>query len=803
MFRNNLSIALRHLTSHKLFSLINIFCLAIGITFAILIGEYIIGEKSVNTTISDYRNQYVIKSKWQRENMGLDITTFEPLAKTAKDDYPALVKNYCRFNLASNIVSVGDKHFSESIFIGDTTLVTMFGFPLLYGDKDHAFRNGESAVVTESFAMKYFGQKNVIDKVISVQTPVFGNKHDFVITAVLKDLPKNTVTNFVGGLSNNIFLPMESNFYFQENDKGDNWKNTANVNIIELQPGVKPESLNGPLEHIISLNAPESLKGKVTPELAGFPDYYLKSNNGAIQKMIDTLSYITIFILLMAIINFININVGTSSYRLKEIGLRKVFGSSRPQLIILYITESVMLTFITGLISLGFYEALRPVFKDLLNTPMIHFWQFGVTEVLLLPVLLLTVGIIAGIYPAFVLSASNVVLSVKGKIGQGKDGLVLRKTLLVIQFSLAISIFISALYVSKQLAYFFSKDPGFNREQVMVISSIPSGWDSSGVIRMEDMRDQLTRIPGVETASLSFDIPDGHYFANVKLVPEGAGDNDAINATRILADENFAATYKLQMEEGYFLDHGTHIGGRVVINESAMRALGWKSAAGKQLRIIGSRIHFIPIVAGVVKDFNYKSMQNAVQPLVIMNVKDDYGYRYLSVKINTDDLGRTVEAIERKWRLLYPEIPFEFSFMEDKFKSIYYTEIQLKKAAVISTILNLLIVFMGIFGVVSFTLTKRTKEIAMRKILGASIPNIILLFIKDYATLILLANIIAWPIAYQIVRRWLENYVYKINIELTPFLLVGLFSFLSAFLFITLQCLKVASASPIKGIRTE
>lgn len=802
MFRNNLSIALRHLTGHKLFSLINIFCLAIGITFSILIGEYIINEKSVNTSIRNYRDQYVIKSKW-KQNVGLDITTLEPLAKTAKDNYPTLVKNYCRFNLVANIVTVGDKHFNENLFVGDTTLVTMFGFPLLYGDEHHVFRNGESVVVTESIAMKYFGRKDVIDKVLSIQTPVFGTRHDFVITAVLKDLPKNTVTNFVTGVNDNIFLPIESNFYFQENDKGDNWKNNANINIVELQPGVTPDKLQGPLEQIIALNAPDNFKGKLTPELVGLSDYYLKANNGAIQKMISTLSYITGFILLMAIINFVNINIGTSSYRVKEIGLRKVFGSSRTQLIILYITESVILTFITGVISLGFYELLRPVFKDLLSTSMPHFWQFGVTEVILLLLLLMTVGIAAGIYPAFVLSASNVVLSVKGKLGNAKNGLFLRKILLVLQFSLAICIFISTLYVSKQLAYFFSKDPGYKKEQLMVISSIPRGWDSTGVVKMQTIRDQLSQVPGVEKASLSFDIPNQNYFSGLKLVPEGGTENEAMSVTKIMSDENFASTYKLEMKEGYFLDQGTHVSGRVVINESAMKLLGWKSALGRELKVTGSNLKYTPVVSGVVKDFNYKSMQNAIQPLVFVNVKDEHAYRYLSLKLNTSDISKTVEAIEKKWRLLYSDLPFEFTFMEDKFKSAYYSEIQLKNAAIISTILNLIIVFMGIFGVVAFTLTKRTKEIAMRKVLGAGTPNIILLFIRDYASLILLANIIAWPVAYQIIKRWQENYAYKVDIVVTPFVFVGLLSFLSAFVLITLQCLKVASASPIKGIRSE
>lgn len=804
MFKKNLSIALRHLTSRKLFSLINIFCLAIGITFTILIGEYVINERSVNTTLLDYKNQYAILSKW-KQNPGLSVTTLEPLAKTAKDLYPDLVKNYCRFNLFGNVVSYEDKHFNENIFVGDTTLVTMFGFPLLYGDKSNAFRNGESVVITESIAMKFFGRKDVIDKVLTIQTPLLGTTHDFNITAVLKDLPNNSVTNYIPGVNDKIFIPLQNNsYFFHKNDKGDDWKNNAAINIIELQPGVKPKDLEGPLNQILSLYTPAEYKAKLTLEVVSLQEYFLTANNGAIQKMIRTLSYITAFILLMAIINFVNINIGTSSYRLKEIGLRKVFGSSKRQLIILYLTESMLLTFITGIISLGLYEILRPVFINLLNTSMSHFWQFGLTEVILLLLLLIAVGFAAGIYPAFYLSALSATTSVRGKLRSAKEGLVLRKALLVLQFSLAISIFISTLFISRQLAYFFTKDPGYKKEQLMLISSIPRGWDSAGLNKTLAIRDQLTHMPNVENVSLSFDIPNQNFFTAVKLVPEDGSENEAITVTKILADENFASAYKLQIKEGYFLDQGTtHLSGNVVINESAMKLLGWKTAVGKRLKFVGGPLKFDPVVSGVVKDFNYKPMQNVIEPLIIIHLKDEYAYRTLSLNLNTDDLPKTVANIENKWKTLYPDLPFDFYFMDDRLKSVYNTEIQLKNAAIISTILNLIIVFMGIFGVVAFTLTRRTKEIAIRKVLGAGTSNIIFQFIRDYAVPILLANIIAWPAAYLFIGRWLENYAYKIDIGIIPFLIVGLVSFLSAFLLITIQSLKAASASPINGIRTE
>ena len=226
MLKNYFTIAIRHLTRHKLFSIINIFCLAIGITFSMIIGMYVLNQESINNNIKNVNNQYVIKSKWKQDNMGIDITTLGPLAKTMKDEYPNLVANYYRFDPVANIVSVDDKHFREDISIGDTTFVSMFGFPLLYGNPKQAFINNQSAVVTENFAIKYFGKTDVINKVITIQTPSDGSKHNFTISAVLKKAPYNSITNFaVAKTEYQVYLPMENNQYFQGGDKGDNWSN--------------------------------------------------------------------------------------------------------------------------------------------------------------------------------------------------------------------------------------------------------------------------------------------------------------------------------------------------------------------------------------------------------------------------------------------------------------------------------------------------------------------------------------------------------------------------------------------------
>ncbi|MDB5134791.1 MAG: hypothetical protein JWP37_1394 [Mucilaginibacter sp.] len=803
MLQNYFKIAWRNLWKNKGFSIINIFCLALGITFSLLIGIYVLNEESVNSGIKNIDNQYVIKSNWKQENLGLAVTTLGPLAKTVKDEYPNLVENYYRFDPVVNIVSVGEKHFRTQMAVGDTTLVSIYGFPLAYGNPNQAFRNNQSAVVTEDFAMKFFGTADAIDKEITIQTPSDGNKHNFVITAVLKNLPVNTVSNFTN-TAYQLYLPMEANQYFQGGDKGDNWANVYMVNMLQLKKGVTVKDLEKPFAQVLEKYQPPFVKGNLKVELAAMGSYHLKDNNNAVQKMLTTLSLVAGFILLLAIINFINISIGTSVHRLKEIGLRKVFGGAKIQLIVQHITEALILTFTAAVISLGLYEVLLPVFNQVLNTTLGHFWQFGIDKLLFIFTLVIAVGFIAGIYPAFVLSSSNVITAIKGKLDTSKGGQALRKTLLVIQFTLAIVVFISAITVSRQVSYFFNKDLGFNKEQVMVISSLPRQWDSVGVVKMENVKAQLLEVPGVKSASLSYDIPDGGSCGNVTAYPPGS--NSFVNMASIGADADFAKVFGLQNKEGVFMKYnsGSNSQGKVVLNEAAVKALGWTSAAGKTIRL-GAANGTLLTVAGVVKDFHFESLQKKVQPLMIADVNEPFtrSYRYYSIKLNTSNLDATINAIQKKCKALFPDAGFEYSFMDDKFQTLYQSELQLKKATDIATTLNLLIVFTGIFGVVAFTLTKRTKEIAVRKVLGADVKNIISLFLKEYGVLIIISNMIAWPLAYLITAKWLENYAYRISQSWAPYFFVCFFILITAFVLIAAQCFKAALVNPVKSLKTE
>jgi putative ABC transport system permease protein len=790
---------------HKLFSLINIFCLVIGITFSMIIGVYVLRQEGVNGDIKDLQNQYIIKSKWKVKEMGLDFTSIGPLAKTMAAEYPSLVQNYFRFNPVGTVVSVGANHFKENIAICDTTLVSMYGFPVLYGNKEKAFTNINSAVITESVALKLFGTKNAVGKSFGMLTTKNGINQQYSVSAVLKDIPQNSVTGLIGN-EYNIFVPTIGNNYYGGGDPAEAWVgNMYEAGRIELKPGVSPKQLIQPFKQTFAKYADKYTQENLQVELAAVKDFYLKANDGAVQKMIVALSFIATFILMMAIINFVNINIGTSSYRLKEIGLRKVFGSLKAQLIVQFITEAFVLTIIAACFSLILYELLRNLFSGILGTELVSIKQFDVAKIFLFSGLILLIGLLSGFYPAFVLSSMETISAVKGKMDSSKSGPLLRKTLLVVQFSLATVVFISAVVVSRQMSFIFKKDLGYNKEQLLIVDAFPKRWDSVGVQRMLNVREQLLQMPEVKSASLSFEIPTRKPPGQITVFPKVSTDNDPLVLATFAADQHYATAFGLKLIAGTFFNQaGRTIPNQIVLNESAVKALGFESPASA----INQSVKQPPgnptlTIAGVIKDYNYSNLQERIEPIVVIQTEDMLAYRYMSLKLASSDLPKAVADIKKKWNELLPEAPFEYSFMDEQFQSLYKSELQLKKATNIATVLNLIVVFMGVFGVVAFTLTKRNKEIAVRKILGASVRSIISLFVKDYLALIIIATAIAWPLAYLISDKWLQNYAYRSAQSIWPYVAVCAFLLVTTLLLITMQCFKSAIASPVNSLRTE
>jgi putative ABC transport system permease protein len=808
MLRNYFKVAIRHLMRHKLFSILNILCLAIGITFSLVIGMYVLHERSVNTDLSDYRDLYVIKSKWKQELMGIETATLAPLAKTVREQYPQLVNNYYRFFRRDMTISTsGEDHaITEPVTLCDTTLVTMFGFKLLYGVADAAFQNMQSAVVTESFAFKYFGKKDVVGRPLHIFSTGgrLDSKTTFVISAVMKDPEENSINDFYDSKQPcQIFVPYESNPMGVAGFR--DWSLYDVSSIVKLQPGVKPEALNRPLADLLNLHLTNVFRNNVTVNLTSLRDFYQVENNGKVEKLTRTLSYISIFILVIAVINFVNIMIGTSGYRLKEIGLRKVFGGRRKQLVIQYICESFALTFIATFFSLLFYEGLRPVAFQLLKTNLPQVWQFGSGEISFLFMLILITGFVSGIYPALVLSGSNMNNAVKGKSDRVKEGTLLKRGLLIVQFAITMIVFIVSLNISRQVSFFLSKDLGYDKSGLLLISTMPGISDStdSYLSKVMAFRDDLRGIANVGSSAISFEIPNGEYADNLNLIPEGSTANDVVSLPYLVTDENYAKTYGLRLKEGRFLDHKalTDTLNEVVVNEAAVKAFGWQSGVGKKVKLAFAGIWVT--VVGVVEDFNFFSLRKKVSPLAFANVSNFKRCKYVSVRFRTNNISGMMTGIKDKWNVFFPGKTLEYSFMDDKLKALYTSELQLRTTVNIATAMNMVIVFLSIFGVLVSALHKRAKEMAVRKVLGADTSSIVGIFVREYVYLILLALVIAGPLAYYLTDRWLQDYAYHITQNAIPYIVVAMVILAATTALIAGKCYKVASRNMMNSLRAE
>jgi len=801
MLRNYFIIAWRNIWKHKLFSLINIFGLSVGIAFTLLIGAYVWHEASVNSDLKNADNQYIILSKWKDPNMGFWLGTTAPLAGALQKEYPNLVANSYHWDGVSSNISKGDKHFRESLQVGDSTFLTTYGFKLLHGDVNTALNDPFSVVITEEKAIKYFGKTDVVGQTLSIEN-FTGSRHDFIVTGVLKKMPKNSVTNVVDTSNSTFFLPVAAAKYLGRSLDG--WGNTVVVGLIELRKGVDPKSLDGPMRSLIKKNAPQQIAENLTPELVPLKSFYLNANGGVIKRMLYTLSFIALFILLMAVINFVNICISRSSQRMKEMGIRKVLGGLRKQLIWQFLTESVLMVLFATIVALGIYALARPYFADVLATDINGLFSFPLQFYVLPLLLALFIGVLAGLYPALVLSSLKSIDSLKGKLDRVKDNVMFRKGLVAFQFATAAIVLISAIVISKQINLFFGKNLGYDKEYV-VYAQLPRDWSRQGVQKMEGIRNRLAQLPQVNTVSLSWMIPDGNNSGNVQVSPIAGDVAHGFSSQMLVADNQFASAYNIPLKAGEFFtpQYMPSDSAKVVINETQSKALGFaspKDAIGQKFQAQGMP----PLtICGVVSDFQFGAMTSRILPVTFVNVNFNPFYRYFSIKLKPGNIGSSLAALQNKWAEVMPGAPFEYNFIDNALAKLYKSELQLKKAAYLATGLAIVIVLLGVLGLISLSIQKRTKEIGIRKVLGSSVNDVIMLFMKDFLGTVIIAGIVACPVAYFMMRHWLNDYAYKISLTPLPFAISVLSLVLVTAVLISIQTVKAALANPVKSLRTE
>ena len=421
MLKNYFKVAWRNICKRPLYSSLNIIGLSTGILFTLLIGAYVWNELQVNKKLLNTKNQFILTSKWKDPNIGPDLTTLAPLSKILKEEYPNLVANYYRWDGITSVVSKGEKHFRENIQLGDSTFISMYGFELLYGDPGTALINPYSVVITKDAAVKYFGKTNVVGELIAIQS-FSGTQHDFSITGVLKDVPENSVTMLNDANHNTFFIPTNTAAYFGRLSF-DSWANIYLPSYVEIKVGINISAVQKAINQLLEKNAPPGIKENLAVIPVALTDYYLEKNNGLVKRMIFALSFVGLFILLMAIINFVNISISNSTSRIKEIGIRKVLGSLRKQIIIQFLTESIVLVLLATAFAICVYPFARHYFSELVGKDIPALTGFPLYFLLIPGTLILFVGLAAGLYPAILLSSLKSVDSIKGKLKSIKENI--------------------------------------------------------------------------------------------------------------------------------------------------------------------------------------------------------------------------------------------------------------------------------------------------------------------------------------------------------------------------------------------
>jgi putative ABC transport system permease protein len=784
-----------------LHSFINVFGLSIGILFTLVISAYVWGELRVNKNLRNAGNQYFLKSEWKDPNLGPDITTLAPLAKRLKEDYPNLVANYYRWDGISSVVSKNGKYLRENIQLGDSTLLSMYGFQLLYGNGKTALTQPFSAVITPEVAVKYFGKTDVVGETFSIQS-FSGTEHEFIISGVLKNLPENSVTQLNDVNHNQIFIPINTSAFFGRMGF-DSWLNIYTPSYIELRPGITANDLKGPIRQLINQNTSNLVKQNLVVKPVALTDYYLNQGNGFVKRMLYTLSFVGLFILMMAVINFVNISISSASRRMKEIGMRKVLGGLKKQIVFQLLTESILIVLVATAVALATYSFIKDFFTQITGKELPAVSSFSWVFSMGLVFFVLIVGAMAGLYPALVLASLNSVDSLKGKLSSIKEKTFLRRSLVGFQIAIATIVMIAALVVSQQVSYFFSQSLGYDKEY-LVSSQVPRDWSPEGTRKMITVRNEFASMPQVASATLSYEIPNGNNGSQSALYKLGTDSTQAIAAQSMITDENYLSTYQIPLKSGAFFSGNTLDSAKVILNERAVQALGYKTAddaVGRLIRIPG--VPTIFTIKGVVKDFHFSSMQVKIEPLVFFNVESANAYRFLSFKIKPGNIGETIDAITKKWSELLPGSAFEYNFMDDALKKLYASELKMKKAAYAATVLSLVIVMLGILGLLSISIQKRMKEIGIRKVLGASFVDIIALFLKEFLLVLAIGILVAIPVSWMLMKNWLDNYEYRIHLTVQPFLFAITALAMISVLLISLRIVKASSESPVKSLKTE
>jgi putative ABC transport system permease protein len=807
MFKNYLKTAFRNLSRHKGFSFINIAGLTLGLTACILIGLFVWDENQYDQFLPDADQVYRVYNHYTNNEGSEDRAVAPPMfATTLQQDFPEVEQTARVFMQPENktlFEANNKKIYEQKGFYVDSTYFDVFPLTFRYGTPVKALDDPSSIVISENMANVFFGNTDPVGKQllmdkapftvkgVFVKNPKFHMQFDYLVPLSAAQIPK---------------------------DRMQSWQWQQFYNYVKLKKGTNVGLLQAKFQaEVNKKSAPfmKEMQSSNKPMFQPLKKIYLYSANFKFDlaqrgniTYVRALTIIAIFILLIACFNFINLATAKSLQRAKEVGVRKTIGADRKQLIFQFMGETVFLTFISILISIALTMILLPWLNNFTGKN-ISFALFANPVVLLLFVLLtLIVGLLAGFYPALVLSNFKPLKVLKGAVTNDAAGKVpwLRHGLVVVQFTLSVLLIISAVVVFRQVNYLHNKDLGFTKDQIMFF---PMRGDNM-FKNDEAFKNDLLQLPGVSSVSIGYGFPGDAVAGDEIIVPKN-GQEVKQSATQLMVDYDYIKTLGLQLVAGrdFSRSMSTDKDHAWIINETAVKQLGFgtpQNALGKKLSWhVWNNKNPDSLktgqVIGVVKDFNYKSLYDKVETTVLQ-IFPDAAWK-VAVKMKAAGMGTTINEVKNTWNKFTPEYPIEYKFLDENFEQMYQSEDKLKSLLWVFTAIAIFVGCLGLFGLAAYTAERRKKEVGIRKVLGASTKGVIMLLSKDFIKLVLISLLIASPVAWYFMNKWLQDFAYRIHISWWIFILAGAFTILIALITVSFQAIKAALANPVKSLRSE
>jgi putative ABC transport system permease protein len=802
MLRNYFKITWRNIWKNKTYSAINILGLSIGLTACIMIMMFVFYEKSFDGMHKKniYRLDEVQKFEGMVAPQNVALSMF-PMGPTLKSEFPEVL-NFTRINGPdkTDFIYKDKKVFLTSMYMVDSTFLQLFDFKLLKGDRKTALEKPGSIVLTEESARKFFGSEDAIGK-----NMVHYGRDTFncIVTGVLQDVPKNSHLQFDALLSFNTIY----NAGYMEN-WGGNWL----VTYLDLRPNTDVKAMEKKFPAYLKRHMRDENWKNYELFLQPLKDVHASSTNIThdylnFQKFDKTYTYIflviAIIVLLIAGINFMNLSTARSAERAREVGIRKSVGAQRFQLGFQFLVESVVLSLIALAIALCLVVFFRPYVSELserdLRLPLfsnawILLYILGATVIL---------GILSGLYPAAYLSSFQPVRVLKGSVQTGSNKSLMRNILVVGQFASAIFLIIATVFAVKQMVFMRTQDPGFNRDQVMIIPFNSKTLEKFKALKQELLKNSLITAVSASQQQL------GNNLHQSGMKFQGDGPARELTSSRAIVDPDFLSLYRIPILEGrnFSKENPAENGKTYIINETLAQELLKDKPGAPRTTLLGKQFGFsgmdsLGTIIGIAKDFNFNSLHHKIETLFLFN-QIEWGFSEMSVRINGQKAKEAIAFVESTWNKIASGNPFEYVFLDDHFARMYKADEQVSKIIGILATLAVIISCLGLFGLASYSAEKRVKEIGIRKVLGASVQDIVSMLSRDFLKLVLIANLIAWPIAWFSINNWLQDFAYRIPVSWWVFLSAGIVAILIAVLTVSFQAIKAAVANPVKSLRTE